>query len=122
VDADWWQVQILQHRATQFGWVVRRAFVNSLKNTDIHFFTALTMSNSYRDAKGGHKQGTSSRKMKPYGVNPMYDQDCCPGHSTFSADTYNSTRSKKAHTKYSKVAHRRARRISKQQLQTENID
>lgn len=80
------------------------------------------MSDSKRDAKGGHRQGTGSRKMAPFGVNPMYDQDCCPGHSRFSRDTYSSTRSKTAHTKYSKVAHRRARRIAKQKLHTENIE
>jgi hypothetical protein len=60
--------------------------------------------------------------MKAYGVNPRYDQDCCPGHSTFSRESYNSTTSKHAQTKYTKIAHRRARRTSKQQLQTENIE
>ncbi|MBF0190234.1 MAG: hypothetical protein HQL99_03670 [Magnetococcales bacterium] len=46
--------------------------------------------------------------MKPYGVRRK-DQGCCPGHDKFSPDTYNSSRSKKAHAKATKIAHGIAR-------------
>lgn len=52
-------------------------------------------------------------KMKPYGVNPRYDQDCCPGHSTYARDTYRNRRSKKAQTRDTAKAHRRARRVGR---------
>lgn len=55
--------------------------------------------------------------MKPYGVNPRYDQDCCPGHSTFPKDTYKNRRSKKAQTRDTKIAHRRERRIAKSKIE-----
>lgn len=59
--------------------------------------------------------------MKPYGVNPKYDQDCCPGHSLFSKETYNNRRSKKAQTRDSKLAHRKERRTARQSMK-KNID
>ncbi|MBF0273446.1 MAG: hypothetical protein HQL98_15460, partial [Magnetococcales bacterium] len=41
--------------------------------------------------------------MKPYGVRRK-DHGCCPGHDKFSPDTYNSSRSKKAHAKATRIA------------------
>ena len=46
--------------------------------------------------------------MKAYGVRRK-DMGCCPGHDKFSPDTYNSSRSKKAHAKATKIAHSIAR-------------
>ncbi len=57
--------------------------------------------------------------MKPYGVDPKQDQDCCPGHSTFPKDTYRNRRSKKAQTRDTKVAHRRERRKARQTAKDE---
>jgi hypothetical protein len=54
--------------------------------------------------------------MRPYGVNPRYDQDCCPGHSRFSRATYGSRRSQRAQTRDTKIAHRRERRRQKHKL------
>lgn len=54
--------------------------------------------------------------MKAYGVNPRYDQDCCPGHSRFSKETYNNNRSKRAQTRDTKIAHRRAHRVAKMNI------
>ena len=54
--------------------------------------------------------------MKPYGVNPKHDQDCCPGHSRFPKDSYNNRRSKKAQTRDTKIAHRKERRKTKNKL------
>lgn len=54
--------------------------------------------------------------MKPYGVNPKYHQDCCPGHSTYPKDTYNNRRSKRAQTRDTKIAHRVERRNIKKKL------
>ena len=51
--------------------------------------------------------------MKPYGVNPRRDQDCCPGHSRYSRYTYRNRRSKAAQTRDTKVAHRAERRTDK---------
>ena len=48
--------------------------------------------------------------MKPYGVDPKHDDDCCPGHSRYSSDTYRNRRSKKAQTRDTKTAHRAERR------------
>ena len=48
--------------------------------------------------------------MKPYGVNPRFDQDCCPGHSMFPKDSYSSNRSKRAQSRDTKIAHRSERR------------
>ena len=46
--------------------------------------------------------------MIAYGVDRR-DRGCCPGHDKFPCDSYNSRRSKKAHSKASRVAHKRAR-------------
>lgn len=46
--------------------------------------------------------------MKPYGVDTK-DRGCCPGHDKFPAETYRSRRSKRAHAKASRIAHKRAR-------------
>ena len=54
--------------------------------------------------------------MKPYGVDPKHDQDCCPGHSRYPWDTYNNNRSKRAQTRDTKKAHRRARRTARHNL------
>lgn len=51
--------------------------------------------------------------MRPYGVNPRWDQDCCPGHSRFPCETYANNRSKRAQTRDTKIAHRRERRRKK---------
>ena len=59
--------------------------------------------------------------MKPYGVNPKWDQDCCPGHSLYSRESYNSNRSKRAQTKYTKMAHKAERRVVKQKLKNIEI-
>jgi hypothetical protein len=56
--------------------------------------------------------------MKPYGVNPKYHQDCCPGHSLYPRDTY-ARRSKAAHTRDSKRAHRAERRRVRLALRAE---
>jgi hypothetical protein len=54
--------------------------------------------------------------MRPYGVNPRFDQDCCPGHSRYSRGTYNSRRSKKAQTRDTKTAHRVERHVVRNAL------
>lgn len=57
--------------------------------------------------------------MKAYGVNPKYDQGCCPGHDLYSRDSYKNNRSKRAQTKYTKIAHRAERRTTKQNIRRE---
>lgn len=47
--------------------------------------------------------------MKPYGIHP-HDCGCCPGHDKFPSETYRNRRSKKAHTRDTKIAHRAERR------------
>lgn len=54
--------------------------------------------------------------MKPYGVNPRHDQDCCPGHSRYARETYSNRRSKTAQTRDTKIAHRIERRKVRQKL------
>jgi hypothetical protein len=54
--------------------------------------------------------------MKPYGVDPRRDQDCCPGHSRYPRSTYNNRRSKAAQTRDTGVAHRAERRTIRQAL------
>ena len=53
--------------------------------------------------------------MKAYGVTHQ-DSGCCPGHDKFPAETYRSRRSKKAHTRDTRLAHRRARAWAKATL------
>ena len=53
--------------------------------------------------------------MKAYGVGKR-DNDCCPGHNKYSSETYNSRRSKKAHTRDTKHAHSAERSRIKQQV------
>jgi hypothetical protein len=53
--------------------------------------------------------------MKAYGVNPRFDRGCCPGHDTFPRDSYKNSRSKRAHRRDTKIAHRRARRVAKKE-------
>ena len=53
--------------------------------------------------------------MKAYGVGRK-DGGCCPGHDKFPADSYNSSRSKKAHTRITRVAHKKARAMAKVEL------
>jgi hypothetical protein len=60
--------------------------------------------------------------MKAYGVNPKYDCSCCPGHDRFSSDTYNNNRSKKAHTRDTKVAHRIERRTVRAAVRNEAVN
>jgi hypothetical protein len=47
--------------------------------------------------------------MKPYGVHRR-DCGCCPGHDKFPRETYRNRRSKRAHTRDTKTAHRIERR------------
>jgi hypothetical protein len=54
--------------------------------------------------------------MKPYGVNPKIDQDCCPGHSRYPRDTYNTNISQKAQTRDTAIAHRVERHKVKNQI------
>ena len=56
--------------------------------------------------------------MKPYGVK-RGDRGCCPGHDLFPRETYSSRRSKKAHTRDTKLAHRLERHKSKRSLREE---
>jgi hypothetical protein len=56
--------------------------------------------------------------MRAYGVH-RDDQGCCPGHDTFPRETYNNRRSKHAQTRDTKVAHRRARRTTRNELKNE---
>jgi hypothetical protein len=46
--------------------------------------------------------------MKAYGVDRQ-DRGCCPGHDKFPRDSYNSARSRRAHKKANRIAHKRAR-------------
>ncbi len=46
--------------------------------------------------------------MKTYGVDRQ-DRGCCPGHDKFSSSCYNSTISKHAKRKATRIAHKRAR-------------
>jgi hypothetical protein len=48
--------------------------------------------------------------MKPYGVNPRWHQNCCPGHDVFPRETYRNNRSKRAQTRDTAIAHRAERR------------
>jgi len=45
--------------------------------------------------------------MKAYGVDRR-DRGCCPGHDKFPRDSYNSARSRRAHSKANLIAHKRA--------------
>jgi len=53
--------------------------------------------------------------MKPYGVDRA-DAGCCPGHDKFPYGRYNSGRSRRAHSRASKVAHSRARARAKTEI------
>lgn len=53
--------------------------------------------------------------MRAYGVDRK-DHGCCPGHDKFSAETYNSRRSQKAHAKAARQAHKRARARTRQEM------
>lgn len=56
--------------------------------------------------------------MRPYGVTKK-DQGCCPGHDKFPKYTYNNKQSKKAQTRDTKIAHKKARRKVKQKIKCE---
>lgn len=62
--------------------------------------------------------------MRAYGV-CRKDRGCCPGHDKFPWDTYESNRSKRAHSRDTKIAHRIARARAKaelrQMIQAENF-
>lgn len=45
--------------------------------------------------------------------------DCCPGHSTYPNDTYNSRRSKKARSRDKKIEHQHVRQLFKRELNKE---
>lgn len=53
--------------------------------------------------------------MKPYGVDRK-DAGCCPGHDKFPSDTYSTSRSKRAQTRDTKLAHGRARARARQEI------
>lgn len=53
--------------------------------------------------------------MKPYGVDKG-DSGCCPGHDKFPSESYNSSRSRRAHAKARRIAHKRARARARQEL------
>lgn len=57
--------------------------------------------------------------MRPYGVNPRWDQNCCPGHSRYPLDSYKNNRSKAAQTRDSAVAHRAERRRARAEARAE---
>lgn len=46
--------------------------------------------------------------MKPLGIRKK-DWGCCPGHDKFSGEKYNCNTSQRAHTRDTKLAHRRGR-------------
>jgi hypothetical protein len=56
--------------------------------------------------------------MKALGIRRK-DWGCCPGHDKFSAETYNTNTSQKAHSRDTKFAHRRARLEEKRNLNNE---
>jgi hypothetical protein len=56
--------------------------------------------------------------MKAYGVRKA-DNDCCPGHSKYSSDSYNNSRSKRAQTRDTKKAHRAERLRVKSEIRRE---
>jgi hypothetical protein len=56
--------------------------------------------------------------MKPYGMK-REDHGCCPGHDRFPRETYNSRRSKRAHSRDNKLMHRIGRHRLKQELKSE---
>ena len=56
--------------------------------------------------------------MRAYGVDRK-DQGCCPGHDKFPADSYGSARSRRAHSKASRSAHKRARARDRKSLRRE---
>ena len=53
--------------------------------------------------------------LKLYGIDRK-DRWCCPGHDKFPLETYRNRRSKKAHTRDTAIAHRRARARIRSQL------
>ncbi len=55
------------------------------------------------------------RSMKAYGKRRQ-DEMCCPGHSKFPADKYNTRASLKAHTRDTRYAHKRARAENRQEV------
>jgi len=56
--------------------------------------------------------------MKAYGVDRK-DRGCCPGHDKFPCDSYNSGRSRRAHAKANRIAHKRARARAAVELRNE---
>lgn len=59
--------------------------------------------------------------MKAYGVRKK-DIGCCPGHDKFSDQKYNSNRSIRAHSRDTKLAHRRGRKFLKNELRKNGED
>ena len=57
--------------------------------------------------------------MKAYGMKAGDFPCCCPGHDKFSLECYNNNRSKREHTRMTKVLHRRGRRTDKIELNQE---
>ncbi len=58
--------------------------------------------------------------MKPYGVKRK-DRGCCPGHDKFPSETYRNRRSKKAQTRDTKTAHKRARAAIRAEIKKEGV-
>ena len=59
--------------------------------------------------------------MKAYGRRKA-DCWCCPGHDKFPSESYNNNRSKRAHTRDSKIMHRAERRRQRNMIKCEKID
>ena len=57
--------------------------------------------------------------MKAYGIRKK-DWGCCPGHDKFSSEKYNCNLSQKAHTRDTRIAHKRARQEIKTSLNNIN--
>ena len=53
--------------------------------------------------------------MQAYGKRKQ-DEMCCPGHSKFPLDKYNTRTSVKAHTRDTRYAHKRARSENRQEI------
>lgn len=60
-------------------------------------------------------------EMKPYGQKRQ-DYGCCPGHDTFSRECYNNNRSKRAHSRDTKLMHQIGRSRMKRDLKAEIIN
>lgn len=58
--------------------------------------------------------------MKAYGRHRK-DHGCCPGHDKYPSESYCNNRSKRAHSRDTKVMHRAERRRQKQNVSKESL-